>query len=368
MAAATHDEILKTFRQELFDEGVLHEGDSIGTDDETLLRFLRARKFNLAQSKTMITNAQEWRKTLNGTGIDHLYSEIDPFDYQEREAIFDIWPLFFHKTDKKGRPLNVHTFGGVDLPKLYKTCTPERHWHSVIVNAECLPREVLPASSRLAGRPIGTVFVIVDLKGFSLAKFWQMKSLARQSFQISQDYFPETMGQLAIVNAPTTFAFIWSMIKPWLSKETAEKVDILGHDYKKVLLELIDADSLPTTLGGNCVCEEGCHLSSAGPWLDGRVGWGPKSKVNRAKKDSTSSSAATPDTGSSQHLDTSSSVGNDTTPPKEMTHTRGSSYTAKPNSDDAQEDESWRAEKGLHQETVESQAEVVVAPTVTTQA
>ncbi|KAF7365234.1 CRAL-TRIO domain-containing protein [Mycena venus] len=265
MPAPTHDEILKTFRTELFDEGILHEGDTIGTDDETLLRFLRARKFNLAQAKTMITNAQEWRKTVNGTGLDKLYTEIDPFDYPEREAVFDCWPLWFHKTDKKG----------------------QRHWQSVIVNAECLTREVLPACARQAGRPIGTVLVIVDLKGFSLGKFWQMKNLARSSFQISQDYFPETMGQLAIVNAPSSFAFIWSIMRPWMAKETAEKVDILGHDYKQRLLEMVDADSLPSTLGGNCKCEGGCHLSSVGPWLDGRVGWGPKSEVKaEAEKDS----------------------------------------------------------------------------------
>ncbi|KAJ6584960.1 CRAL-TRIO domain-containing protein [Mycena capillaripes] len=286
MSVPTHDEILQTFRRQLFDEEILHEGDTIGTDDETLLRFLRARKFNLVQAKTMIINAQNWRKTVNGAGLDKLYSEMDPFDYPERQAVFDCWPLYFHKTDKvgstscNGRPLNIHTFSGVDFPKLYKSCTPERHWQSVIVNAECLAREVLPACSRLAGRPIGTCLVVVDLKGFGLSKFWQMKNLARASFQISQDYFPETMGQLAIVNAPSSFAFIWSMIKPWLAKETAEKCDILGSDYKKVLLDMVDADSLPSTLGGNCKCEEGCHLSSVGPWLDGRVGWGPRSKVN----------------------------------------------------------------------------------------
>lgn len=37
MAAQTHEEILKTFRETLFAEGILHEGDTIGTDDETLL-------------------------------------------------------------------------------------------------------------------------------------------------------------------------------------------------------------------------------------------------------------------------------------------------------------------------------------------
>jgi len=73
----------------------------------------------------------------------------------------------------------------MDLPKLHTVCTPEKHWQTVLVNAESvshqiihvipmfmvllskqLPREILPAASRRAGRTIGTVFVIADLKGF----------------------------------------------------------------------------------------------------------------------------------------------------------------------------------------------------------
>lgn len=86
------------------------------------------------------------------------------------------------------------------------------------------------------------------------------------------------MGQLAIINAPPSFTFIWSMVKRWLSKETVDKIDILGSDYQDVLLSLIDAENLPSTLGGTCTCTEdgGCHKSGRGPWLDGRIGWGPK--------------------------------------------------------------------------------------------
>jgi len=171
----------------------------------------------------------------------------------------------------------------MDLTKLYKVCSPERHWETVLVNAESLTREVLPASARAAGKPVGNTLVIVDLKGFGLGAFWQMKSLVRSSFQISQDYYPESMGQLAIINAPSTFTIIWSAIKPWLSKETAAKVDVLGSDYKNVLLDLVDAENLPASLGGACTCSDigGCHLSGVGPWQDGRVGWGPKTQANK---------------------------------------------------------------------------------------
>jgi CRAL/TRIO, N-terminal domain len=97
----THADVLETFRRELFDEGILHEGDTIGTDDESLLyagppfstnddsaffsyrRFLRARKFHLAQAKKMILDCQEWRRTVEGVGMDELYRRIDPFDVSE---------------------------------------------------------------------------------------------------------------------------------------------------------------------------------------------------------------------------------------------------------------------------------------------
>ena len=68
--------------------------------------------------------------------------------------------------EQKGRPVNIQYFGGLNLPELYKHVTPEKLVESIIVNADALPREVLPAASREAGRPIEQSLVIVDLKGF----------------------------------------------------------------------------------------------------------------------------------------------------------------------------------------------------------
>jgi hypothetical protein len=60
----------------------------------------------------------------------------------------------------------VHFFGGMNMPELYKHMSPERHWQTVLVNAESLTREILPAASKAARRTIDQTFVIVDLKGF----------------------------------------------------------------------------------------------------------------------------------------------------------------------------------------------------------
>lgn len=68
--------------------------------------------------------------------------------------------------EQKGRPINIQFFGGINLPELYKHVTPETLVQSIVVNGDALPREVLPAASRAAGRRIEQTLVIVDLGGF----------------------------------------------------------------------------------------------------------------------------------------------------------------------------------------------------------
>ncbi|KAI5122799.1 hypothetical protein M0805_000142 [Coniferiporia weirii] len=269
-----HEATLRKFKQELLDEGIItEEGDSLGTQhDWVLLRFLRARKYNTKNAKLMIKNCLEWRRTVQTVGIDELYRRFDPYDFPERQDVFKYWPIWYHKTDKLGRPVNVQSLGAIDTAGLYKVITPERFWESMVTTADGAMREILAGSSYAAGRIVDDIFVIVDLKDFGLNKFWQMKGLIRDSFQMSQDYFPETMGILVVINAPYSFSAIWNAVRPWLAKETQDKVRIFGADYKSFLLEHIDAENLPASLGGTCTCSDvgGCELSNVGPWMEDR--------------------------------------------------------------------------------------------------
>lgn len=80
------------------------------------------------------------------------------------------------------------------------------------------------------------------------------------------------MGILVVINAPYSFAAIWTAVRPWLSKETQDKVHIVGSDYKSFLLQYIDEDNLPEEFGGKCTCAEegGCQFASNGPWMEER--------------------------------------------------------------------------------------------------
>jgi len=297
-------EILREFRSELEEEGHLKPNETLGTDDETLIRFLKARKFNLLASKRMITQCLQWRHQFEGIGIDGLYQQIDPFDFPNRDQVFQYWPIYFHGIDKLGRPVSIQKFGSLDLTKLYSVIDKESHFKVLVANCEALTREILPActhrkhmislekSPKSNQRPeparpnplsqptsscqISNAFCIIDLKGFTLTQFWQIKNVARTCFSISQDYYPETMGYLAIINAPKSFSTIFKAIAPWLSKETISKINILGEDYQSTLLEHIDDVNLPSYLGGKCDCNNQFTCSKndenfdRSPWLKDR--------------------------------------------------------------------------------------------------
>ncbi|KAH9063994.1 CRAL-TRIO domain-containing protein [Lactarius vividus] len=210
----------------------------------------------------MILDCVHWRRTVEDVGIERLYRRIDPYDFPWREEVFESWPMGFHKTDRFGRPVNIQSFGAMNAKRLYRHITPEEHWRTVLVNVESLLAEVFPAASAAARRPIRQALVIIDLKGFGLAQFWALKSIARRSFEISQSYFPETMGQMLVINAPTSFTAIWSIIKPWLSPRTLDKITVLGtNQHHTILHDLVPPENLPAALGGTCTAR----------WLRGEI-------------------------------------------------------------------------------------------------
>ena len=87
----------------------------------------------------------------------------------------------------------------------------------------------------------------------------------QKASKITQDYYPEQLGQLCIVNAPWTFTAVWKIVQGWLDEKTRQKIQIVGGKPFKTLVKYIDEDSIPDFLGGNCTrkLEE-----DYGPWND----------------------------------------------------------------------------------------------------
>lgn len=239
-------------------------------DTLTMLRFLRARKFNVEHSKQMFIDCEKWRKQF---GTDDL---VRTFDYKEKPQVFQYYPQYYHKTDKDGRPVYIEQLGKIDLTAMYKITTSERMLSNLVVEYEKLADPRLPACSRKAGSLLETCCSILDMKGVGISKAGSVYGYIKQASAISQNYYPERLGKLYIINAPWGFAGAFSVIKGFLDPVTVQKIHVLGSGYEKELLGQVPKENLPQAFGGSCECEGSCALSDAGPWQDPQWARTPK--------------------------------------------------------------------------------------------
>ena len=85
---------------------------------------------------------------------------------------------------------------------------------------------------------------------------------------MASDNYPETMGNLFIVNAPMMFSGIWKVAKGFLDERTRKKIEVKGGSFYKTLLEYADEEDIPEFLGGKCTIP---FPSDVGPWNDYQI-------------------------------------------------------------------------------------------------
>ncbi|KAG9317014.1 CRAL-TRIO domain-containing protein [Chiua virens] len=259
---------LNTLKQHLIDEGHFIPERM---HDPTLLRFLRARKFDVAKAKAMILSAEQWRRDFEVEDI------VKNFVFTEKAEVDKFYPQYYHKMDKDGRPVYIQRLGKIDVNALNTITTQDRQLRRFVLEYEKFLTERLPACSKAVGHPVETSCTIMDLAGVSVTSFYRVKEYVSQAAQIGQDRYPECMGKFYIINAPWAFSAVWQVIKPWLDEVTVNKIDIVSSGaVKQTLLAQIPAQNLPAEFGGECKCVGGCSLSDAGPWnpqagLDGEA-------------------------------------------------------------------------------------------------
>ena len=249
---------LKTLKQAVF---ALSERDELMEKDTDFARYLKARSWDVEKALEMYTNTVKWRSDFGCNSI------FDGFDFPEKREVIQIFPQYYLRTDKFGRPIFINEVGKISVEKLLKVTTVERMLQFHVYEWEKLIREMYPACSKHVGHNIFQSFSIIDLKGLSYKQFNKTsRTFIQKVTKLDQEYFPEHLGQMFIVNAPKIFTMMWSVIKLWLDKRTLMKIKVYGSDFKEKILQYIDPDDLPDTLGGNLVMSDEVRMSNSGPW------------------------------------------------------------------------------------------------------
>ena len=253
---------LQQWKKQLSDEKVIDNFEIY--DDLYLLRFLRARKFDLEKTMLMFKKFLQWR-------VEKKVDDIrENFQLTELIEVKKLYPHGYHRTDKLGRPVYIELYDKLDINALFKVTTEERMINYYIKQYERQMKFIFPACSAVVKKPVEQSCTILDVNGIGIFSLvGQIKSFIKLASDIGQDYYPEMLGHMSLLNVGFLFRAVWSLVKTFIDAKTAGKITLLKGNYQKDLLTLVDAENLPEFLGGKCKCEAfmyGCLGSDIGPW------------------------------------------------------------------------------------------------------
>ncbi|KAJ2155992.1 phosphatidylinositol transfer protein csr1 [Coemansia sp. RSA 552] len=196
--------------------------------DVLLLRFLRARKWDLEKSYRMAIAAIKWR-------VQERVDEIIWYGDLYNDASL-MWKgvSYAHGKDKLGQPI---VWSGSYLHHQKDQSYPQLKRYLIWM---------MESLRQLLYTPVERVCLIMDLTDHSNANMdWPF---VKTFIKFLEAYYPECLGICIVYNGPWWFSGVWKLISPLLDPVVASKVQFAQNP--KGLLRFIDEDELLAIRGG----------------------------------------------------------------------------------------------------------------------
>jgi len=246
---------VKALEHELGNEGldavraILVPGEAL---ESCLLRFLKPNNLRPRPAAKALRAHLTWRGSVKPADLAPLApGEICGCPDELLEKYMPTWHQGY---DRQGRPVVFSHYGKFRFgPVLEAGVTVEKILQLHVRNSENTARLCGKQSSKL-GRDVPNALIIMDTEGWdpnnlrSKGAFEWARGLAK----IDQEHYPERMGQLLIINAPSSVHYFYKAASWMLPEKARNQVRILGgrETWEPALLELIEASQLPPQYGG----------------------------------------------------------------------------------------------------------------------
>ncbi|KAH9213019.1 CRAL-TRIO domain-containing protein [Leptodontidium sp. 2 PMI_412] len=216
--------------------------------DALLLRFLRARKWDVDKALVMMVSTMRWRSTevhvdddimKNGElGSLNDANGSDPAKKKHGQdflAQMRLGKSFLHGLDKSGRPM---CFVRVRLHKQGEQSEESLERYTVFV---------IESARMILSPPVDTACVVFDMTGFSMANM----DYAPVKFMIKcfEANYPESLGVVLVHKAPWIFQGIWKIIRGWLDPVVASKVQFTNNNDE--MEQFVPKSQIIKELGGD---------------------------------------------------------------------------------------------------------------------
>uniref|UniRef100_A0A8I6G5V9 SEC14-like lipid binding 2 n=1 Tax=Rattus norvegicus TaxID=10116 RepID=A0A8I6G5V9_RAT len=219
-------------------------------DDYFLLRWLRARSFDLQKSEAMLRKHVEFRKQKD---IDKIIS------WQPPEVIQQYLSGGRCGYDLDGCPVWYDIIGPLDAKGLLFSASKQDLLRTKMRDCELLLQECTHQTAKL-GKKIETITMIYDCEGLGLKHLWKPAVEAYGEFlTMFEENYPETLKRLFVVKAgPVLSASSGLTIRyKVLPSDTFLSFPLLPANWKEVLLKHISPDQLPVEYGGTMTDPDG---------------------------------------------------------------------------------------------------------------
>ncbi|XP_061569718.1 clavesin-2 isoform X2 [Cololabis saira] len=190
------------------------------TDDDFILRFLRARKFDQVETFRLLAQYFQFRQQ----NLD-MFQSFKVDDPGIKRALMDGFPGVLDTPDQQGRKILILFASNWDQ---------SRNSFIDILRAILLSLEVLIENPELQ---INGFILIIDWSNFSFKQASKLTpNMLKLAIEGLQDSFPARFGGIHFVNQPWYIHAMFTIIKPFLKDKTRKR--------------LLQPECLPSEFGG----------------------------------------------------------------------------------------------------------------------
>ncbi|ODM90084.1 SEC14-like protein 2 [Orchesella cincta] len=192
--------------------------------DTYLIQWLRARNFDIDSAEAMLRENIKWRKE---NGIDEMknedWSDISP----DFHATFDTY-------DKTGRPIVVIDIYDWDIRRSVLQGKGKRGLRYVMSRVENVTGQVYERQEKL-GMNVTQIVVLGNAEGFNVIQHGcpVCLSLWIQFVQYIENYYPEVLDELIIIEATPAIQVVLEAIRPFLTRSNREAIKVFGTNKAK---------------------------------------------------------------------------------------------------------------------------------------
>lgn len=217
------------------------------TDKSTLVRYLRARKYNVEKSEKYFREAAAWR---HQHGAERA---LDEWNLEAYEHCLAPWWLSggFLGHGRGGEQVAWERLARCNWSRMINLIPFEELEKLDIIH--CMRSlAALEEDAVRTGKPLGNGILVQDCDGFSWeqAKLWPAQVLNRLVGNRNQ-IMPECIKCILVVRAPPAMVYAWRMLKHIIEPGIVEKVRFATPEGTMACLrEFLDDEQIPAFLGG----------------------------------------------------------------------------------------------------------------------